>query len=480
MASFIGILKQYKSTFWVANSIELIERMAWYGFFSLFANYLTKSTDLGGLEFTQSQKGMIMGIGTGILYFLPIITGAIADRFGYKKVLVLAFSVYVSAFLAFPYFDTFTGVFMVYIYLAIGAALFKPVISATIAKTTNDENASMGFGIFYMMVNLGAFIGPLITMPNQDHLFTIVASIISVNFILLFFYTEPDRKQDKKPLGESFKTIYQNIVTVFSNLQFMVFLLIIAGFWTMYNQLFFTLPVFIEMWVDSSHLYTFFAEHFPIISNNYAFNGQIKPEFITNSGAFFIIAFQLIVSFLVMKLRPLNAMITGIIIATIGMSLTLISQSAIFIIVAIFVFAIGEMSASPKITEYIGRIAPKDKKALYMGFAYVPMFLGNILAGIVSGVVFGQMSDKFLFAKDYAQANGLSVDNNLTNNQMFESLAHQMNISPLEFTKILWSQYHPSNFWYVIAAIGSFAVVCLYFYDRYMQKSQNNNQLIKK
>ncbi len=472
MASFRGILKQYNSTFWVANTIELFERMAWYGFFFLFANYLTKSTDLGGLEFSQSQKGMIMGIGTGILYFLPIITGAIADRFGYKKVLILAFIVYVSAFLIFPLFDTFTAVFLVYIYLAIGAALFKPVISATIAKTTNDQTASMGFGIFYMMVNLGAFLGPLITMPAQDNLFYIVAGIISINFFMLLFYKEPERDTESKPLGESFKTIYNNIVTVVSNLQFMVFLLIIAGFWTMYNQLFFTLPVFVEMWVDSSNLYAFYAEYIPVIAENYSHNGQIQPEFITNSGAFFIIAFQLIVSYLVMKLRPLNAMITGIIIATIGMSLTLITQSAVFIIVAIFLFAIGEMAASPKITEYIGRIAPKDNKALYMGFAYVPMFLGNILAGIVSGVVYENLSDKYKFASDYANNNGLIIDENLTNNQMFESLAQQMNITPIEFTNILWNQYNPGQFWIVIAAIGGVAIISLIFYDRYLQKSK--------
>ncbi|MCK5846341.1 MAG: MFS transporter [Bacteroidales bacterium] len=472
MSSFVGILKQYNSTFWVANTIELFERMAWYGFFFLFANYLTKSTDLGGLEFSQSQKGMIMGIGTGILYFLPIITGAIADRFGYKKVLILAFTIYISAFLAFPLFDTFTTVFLVYIYLAIGAALFKPVISATIAKTTTDETASMGFGIFYMMVNLGAFIGPLITMPAQDNLFYIVAAIISVNFILLLIYKEPDRENISKPISESFKDIYKNIATVASNLNFMIFLLIIAGFWTMYNQLFFTLPVFVEMWVDSSNLYAFYAEYIPIIAENYSHNGQIQAEFITNSGAFFIIAFQLIVSYLVMKLRPLNAMITGIIIATIGMSLTLITQSAVFIILAIFIFAIGEMAASPKITEYIGRIAPKDKKALYMGFAYVPMFLGNILAGIVSGVVYENLSDKYQFAKDYALTNNLIINEELTNNQMFESLAQQMNITPLEFTNILWTQYNPGNFWIVIAAIGGLATISLYLYDRYLLKSK--------
>ena len=98
----MGVFRKFPRTFWVANTIELFERWAWYGFFMLFANYLTGSSDMGGLEFTQSQKGILMGVGTGILYFLPVLTGAIADRYGYKKVLALAFVIYTSAFILLP------------------------------------------------------------------------------------------------------------------------------------------------------------------------------------------------------------------------------------------------------------------------------------------------------------------------------------------------------------------------------------------
>lgn len=140
----MSVFSSFPRTFWVANVIELFERWAWYGFFMLFANYLTGSSDAGGLEFSQSQKGLLMGVGTGILYFLPVLTGAIADRYGYKKVLFLAFLIYTSAFILLPIFTTFTGVFLMYLYLAVGAALFKPVISATISKTTTDETASIG------------------------------------------------------------------------------------------------------------------------------------------------------------------------------------------------------------------------------------------------------------------------------------------------------------------------------------------------
>ena len=123
--AFVSVLKKYNRSFWIANTIELFERWAWYGFFMLFANYLTGSADMGGLEFSQEQKGLIMGIGTGILYFLPVITGAIADKYGYRKVLFIAFMVYTSAFILLPHFDTFVGVFVMYLYLALGAALLN-------------------------------------------------------------------------------------------------------------------------------------------------------------------------------------------------------------------------------------------------------------------------------------------------------------------------------------------------------------------
>jgi len=253
------IINKFSSTFWISNVIELFERFAWYGFFMLFANYLTGSSDLGGLEFSQTQKGLIMGIGTGILYFLPVITGSIADKYGYKKVLILAFSIYISAFILLPMFHSFTGVFIMYLYLALGAALFKPVISATIAKTTTEHTASIGFGIFYMMVNLGAFLGPMFTLLFKETsyimIFHISAGIIAINFILILFYKEPDRVDIKTNSYQSIKLVFSNIGIVIKDFKFILFLLIIAGFWTIYNQLFFTLPVFITQWVDTTSMY---------------------------------------------------------------------------------------------------------------------------------------------------------------------------------------------------------------------------------
>ncbi|MUP37710.1 MFS transporter [Labilibaculum euxinus] len=469
--SSTSVFKKFPKTFWVANSIELFERWAWYGFFMLFANYLTGSSDAGGLEFTQVQKGMIMGIGTGILYFLPILTGSIADKYGYKKVLFLAFIIYTSAFILLPMFDTFTGVFIMYLYLALGAALFKPIISATIAKTTTDETASIGFGIFYMMVNIGAFFGPMVTLlfknSSYNLVFYISAGIVALNFILLLFYKEPNRKPNNDTLGVSIANVFKNIGLVVVDLKFMLFLLIIAGFWTMYNQLFFTLPVFIAQWVDTSVVFNFFHNTIPFFSENYGtHNGQMEAEFITNFDALFIIIFQLIVSTIVMKWQPLKTMMTGFLVCAIGMSLTLFTQNVLFTFAAIYIFAIGEMAGSPKITEYIGRIAPADKKALYMGYSFIPVFLGNVFAGFISGNVYQDMSDKTLFVKQEVAKRGLEISESLSQNEYFNRAAESMSMTPNELTNYLWSSYNPSKIWYVILAIGLFAVLALYFYDR--------------
>ncbi|MCD8263933.1 MAG: MFS transporter [Tannerellaceae bacterium] len=472
----MSIFSRFSRTFWVANVIELFERWAYYGFFMLFANYLTGSSDMGGLEFSQSQKGTLMGVGTGILYFLPMLTGAIADKYGYKKVLFLSFVIYVSAFLLLPMFSTFTAVFLMYLYLALGAALFKPVISATIAKTTTEQTSSIGFGIFYMMVNIGAFFGPMVTLlfKGTSHLiFYVSAAIIALNFILLFFYQEPPREEQRteESLLQTFGTIFRNMGTIFKDVKFLLFLLIVAGFWTMYFQLFLTLPVFISQWVDTSVIYNFFSRHFPFISENYSTApGVMDSEFIVNMDALYIISLQLVVSSIVMQLRPLKSMMSGFLVCSIGMALTLVSQNVLFTMVAILIFALGEMAGSPKITEYIGRIAPADKKALYMGYSFIPVFIGSVMAGIISGSVYQHMSDKVSLVQRFAAERGLQIQPGLSSNAYFEEVASQINMSTRELTDLLWNTYSPSQLWTVILGIGLAASVLLYLYDRMIAK----------
>ncbi|MCG8411019.1 MAG: MFS transporter [Bacteroidales bacterium] len=476
MSKKTNVFKKFSRTFWLANSMELFERWAWYGVYMLLANYLTKSTDLGGLGFSQESKAMIMSVGTSILYFLPIITGAIADRYGYKRILLLAFVIYSIGFIAMPYCRSFGSFFSIFIFVAIGGALFKPIITATISKTTDDTTSSIGFGIYYWMVNVGAFIGPLVALHFSKISYTFVfylsAVFILINIPVLYFYKEPERKSLDISFKKSIVLVFKNIWVAIQDYKFVVFLLIVAGFWSMYYQLFYTLPVFIHQWVDTSLLYDYLEKVFPwLIEKIGSPDRTIAAEYITNIDAMYIILFQILVSTIIMKWKPLTSMVTGFFVCSIGMSLTLFTNNPFFILVSIFIFGLGEMAGSPKITEYIGKIAPKDKIALYMGCAFLPVTLGSFLAGYISGGVYGRMADKVtLLQKDLVLKN-ISVpelSDSFTQTDLFNKAGELMNMTQQELTNYLWNTYHPNRIWIIILFIGVFASLLLFVYDKFL------------
>ena len=506
MAGFFKTVKKYPGTFWVANIIELFERWGWYGMYMVLALYLTGSTDTGALGLSQMEKGMIMGIGTAILYFLPVITGAIADKVGYKKILIISFIIYALGFFALGQVAGFWTVFVVYLFVAIGSALFKPVPAATVAKSTDETTSSIGFGIYYMMVNIGAVIGPvfaaklrpheivdkagnfvmgengkpLLDGGNWNNVFLLSAGIMVISLILvILFYKEPDREKTKEPLGKTIGDILANVFSALKDYKLVLFLILVVGFWTMFNQLYYTLPIFIDQWVDTTILYNAIDSFNPWLAAKIGTeSGTISAEMITTLDAFFIVIFQIVVSTVVMKWKPINAMITGIFICSFGMGLSFITQNSLFLVLSLFIFSIGEMSSSPKITEYLGRIASKDKKALYVGCAFLPIAGGNFFAGMLSGV-YESMSDKIALLQNEVAARGLSesipaISDAFTKNDYFNKACELMNMTPPELTSFLWDKYNPNSFWLVITGIGVGTVILMLLLDRFVLRKGAN------
>ena len=473
--SRFAVFRSFPRTFWVSNIMELFERWGWYGMFIPLALYLTGSTDTGALGFTQTQKGVLVGTVVMILYFLPTITGAIADKFGYKKVLILSYLILASGYFLMGLAKSYPGMWAAFLYVALGAGLFKPVVSASIAKTTNESNSSIGFGIFYMIVNVGAFIGPfvaaLLRQTDWQLVFTMSSIAIALNLVLvILFYKEPLQERSSEPLGKTVVSILKNIGLALSDLKFLAFLIIIIGFWTMYNQLFYTLPVFIEQWMDTGGIYLFINNISPSLASFIGTDdGRISPEMLVNIDALYIVIFQIAISALVMKYRPMNTMITGIFICIVGIGLWFVTQNAAYLFISIFIFATGEMSSSPKILEYIGRIAPKDKVALYMGCYYIPMAAGNFFAGLLSGGVYEKLSDKTSLLRKEVESRGLDipeVSGTFTQNDFFFFLSQLMEMTRQELTDYLWITYNPSKIWIVFTAIGLATVISLVIYQK--------------
>ncbi|MBN1131801.1 MAG: MFS transporter [Bacteroidales bacterium] len=462
------IFTQFPGVFWTANTLELFERWAYYGIFNLLALYLTNSTESGALGFTQVQKGLIMGIVNAILYFLPVVTGSIADRFGYKRVLIIAFVILSSGYYLMGQVSSFTFVFITFFYVAIGAALFKPIISATIAKTTNNRTSSLGFGIFYMMVNIGGLVGPYVGSELRErswnYVFIMSAAAILFNLVLvILLYKEPDRNNKLlEPLGKALKGSLLNIWYAVKDFKFLLFLLIIGGIWTIFWQLFYSLPVFIEQWSNTHHLYNFLHQHLPFLARVLGTSdGIILPEKLIMLDAFFIVLFQVIVSSLVRKFKPLLSMIAGIIINTAGIAFAFITMNPFLLVLSIFIFGIGEMIFSPKILEYIARIAPRDKSALYMGAQFVSIALGNFLGGFLSGGLYDRLANRDRFLESYTGEFGIAS---------LEGLSRE------EINSTLWQHYHPEKFGFTLLAIGLATAFLLILYNYFLSSDQTGGE----
>ncbi|MFW5821090.1 MAG: MFS transporter [Bacteroidota bacterium] len=471
MAGFTEQIKSFPKTFWSANVLELFERWAYYGIFNLLALYLTNSPETGALGFTQVEKGLIMGIVNAILYFLPVITGSIADKFGYRKVLIVAFIMLSSGYYLMGIVSSFAAVFITFFYVAIGAALFKPIISATIAKTTDKSNSSLGFGIFYMMINIGGLIGPVMASELREmswnYVFIMSAGAILVNLIIiLFFFKEPEREKNTDPLGKSLKIVFENIFKVLKDLKFTVFLLIIIGSWTVFWQYFYSLPVFIAQWTDTKALYDAIYSVLPGFAEAIGTDeGRILAEKIIALDALFIVVFQVIISTVVSRFRPLNSMTAGIIINTLGLTLTVLTRNPFFLLLGIFIFSIGEMMFSPKILEYIGRIAPRDKAALYMGTQFLPIAIGNFIGGFIAGGVYEKLADKVIMARQLIPG---EVDPSLTSEQVILLAMESTALNEEGLTELLWNTHNPGSFGFVLAGLGIFTFLLLLIYDRFV------------
>jgi dipeptide/tripeptide permease len=457
------IWRQFPQSFWIANAMEIFERMGWYGFYAVSTLYLTNSIADGGLGFSSEDRGVIQGLATFFLYLFPAVFGALADRFGYKRMFLASTVVMAPAYILLAAPRTFWGFLGVYFLVAVGHGMFKPVVISTVVKTTDDRTGAMGFGIFYMMVNIGGFIGPIVAgiVRGWDwkYVFWFSAGwIVVMGLTCLAFYREPPRDteaESQRSLGE----VFTGMVEVVGNVRFflliagllvmlvmgskwwsfprvalvsgawlalnllldfvlrashrdqaspwplqpmrigegryLVFLLLMAGFWTSFNQIFMTLPEYIRDYVDTTDLLAGLSSLAGVIgadisgwSRALLENGQIKPEYIINLNAFGIICFQVLIAYLVRKRSPLTSIILGVSVTVVSFLIYLAGATGWVVVTAVLVFSVGEMLASPRSKEYAGRIAPPEKVGMYMGYFYWCVALGNLFGGLLSGVAY--------------------------------------------------------------------------------------------
>ena len=405
----------FERPFWVANITELFERLSYYAAFASLARYLHET-----LAFPTERAADLAGLFGGLVWFLAIFGGAIADRLGFRRALSLAYFVLAGSYfllgsLGAPWLAPvrnavpLTALVAVVLMLpAVGVALVKPCVVGTTARASKENVRSIGYSIYYTLVNIGGFIGPLVASYVHKNLSVenvfraAAASVFLMFFAVLLFFKEPTRSNEKQTahLGETLR----NFVKVITNPKFMLFLLIFSGYWIVYWQEFITLPLYVHDYIDS----------------------KADTERMLATGPVIVIALTVAVGVLTQRIAAFRAVILGTFIAMIAFAILAIHPTVIAAYITLAVVALGELTQSPRYYDYISRLAPAGQQGTYMGFAFLPLGIGAFLAGRIGG-----------------------------------KLLHH-------FGEV---QHQPQRFWWALTTIGLGTTLLLWIYDRVVKPS---------
>ncbi len=380
----------FPTTFWVANVMELFERAAYYGMNSVLAIYLTSSVASGGLGASVEAVGFLTGIVYAATYVLPILGGALADRYGYRRMLMVAFSFLACGYFAAGAMSSYALVFLALLVMATGSGLFKPIISGTIARTTDETNSAFGFGIYYWMINLGAFLAPLVVsvLRGWSWRYVFVASALYTGLMLLptaFVFRDPPGTGSKKTL----KDTLVGAAEVLGDSRFMLMVVVYSGFWILYFQNFGTVLYYLRDFVDRAPVSAALTSAFQAVGLPWTFTFDAEHVTVINAGT--IILLQVFVSRIVKNRPALPTMVTGMGIGALGFLCLAASLNAWVFVLGIAVFSIGEMTAHPKYYSFVGLVAPEDRKAVYMGYAFLYGVIGSLIGANVGAELYAKL-----------------------------------------------------------------------------------------
>lgn len=406
----------FERPFWVANVSELFERLSYYAAFASLARYLHET-----LSFPTAQASSLTGLFGGLVWFLAAFGGTLADRLGFRRALSLAYFILsVSYFLlgslgaawlaplraAVP-----LGLLVCFVLMlpALGIALVKPSVVGTTARASKENVRSIGYSIYYTLVNIGGAAGPYVASWVHQHLrvesvFRVAAlSVFIMFFAVLLLFKEPRRASDAPAptAGEALR----NFLTVLGNPRFMIFLLIFSGYWVVYWQEFIVLPIYVHDYI----------------------NPNTDTELMLVTGPLTVICLQLLASVLTKKIPAFRAITLGTLISGLAWLLLAGHATATLAYATLFAVALGEITQSPRYYEYISRLAPAGQQGTYMGFAFLPIGIGSLIAGPLGGLLLHHFGEV---------------------------------------------QHQPQRIWWVVAGIGALTAMLLFVYDRIVKPGE--------
>src|SRR6516162_7083481 len=374
----------FEPAFWVANVTELFERLAYYGASAVLAIYLSEQ-----LHFSKELTGWMIGIFGFVVWLLPVLGGALADRFGFRRALMFAYLVMTLGYfllgsLSAPWMQAarqalsdkwlVLGILMI---PALGPAVVKPCVAGTTARASAENVRSIGYSIYYTLVNIGGTLGPVMAWFVRKRLGLGIANVFRVSALSVFsmfcvtlvFFREPTRSREQQV--ESVGAAIKNMVVVLGNFRFVLFLVIFSSFYVFFWQEFVSAPLFLRGYVDPN----------------------ANADLILSIDALTVICFQILVSYLTRGIAAFPAMTLGLLISSLSWLILAIHPTTAGLIAALVVLALEEITQSSRYYEYISRLAPSGQQGLYMGYAFLPIAIGYFIAGPLGGYLLHHFGD---------------------------------------------------------------------------------------
>ncbi len=437
-------MAKFSKAFWVANSVELLERLAYYAVFIVLTLYLSDV-----LGFTDSEAGIIAGCFSALLYFLPTFVGAYADKIGFRKSIITAFTLLTIGYTSLGILPTFlessglvsygTGggegpfsdffskrgivfgsetiyngiqgsverwtIVPILLILVVGGAFIKSVISGTVARETTSENRARGYAIFYMMVNIGAFTGKTVVDPLRRSLgdlglvylnyFSAIMTLLAL--VTVFFFYQSSQTAGA---GKTFSEIWSGLKKLFTNGRLIALILIVTGFWVVQQQMYASMPKYVIRMVGP----------------------DASPGWIANVNPFVVFVFVNLITSFMKNRKALTSMTVGMFIIPLSalvmasgnmmdsqpfmfdfvnpftdkIHLISIHPITLMLIIGIAFQAIAECFISPRFLEFFSMQSPKGEEGLYLGFSHMHSFFSSLIAFVSAGFLL----EKFCPAPD--------------------------------------------------------------------------------
>jgi MFS family permease len=260
---------------------------------------------------------------------------------------------------------------------ALGPAVVKPCVAGTTARASAENVRSIGYSIYYTIVNIGGTLGPVVAWLVRKEIGWGIESVFRVSALSVFlmflvtlvFFREPARSGEQKVA--SIADAIKNMFVVLGNFRFVLFLLIFSSFYIVFWQEFISAPLFLRGYVDPN----------------------ANADLLLSIDALTVICFQILVSYLTRKIPAFPAMTLGLLISSLSWLFLAIHPSTLGLVAALIVLALGEITQSARYYEYISRLAPPGQQGLYMGYAFLPIAIGYFIAGPLGGYLLHEFGD---------------------------------------------------------------------------------------